>query len=209
MVAVTIGLPFHNAHESLGDAIRSVFSQTFEDWELLLVDDGSTDGSLDIARSVRDPRVRVLADGLNRKLPRRLNEIVRAANGVLIARLDADDMMHPDRLTQQLKLIAERPTVDFVGTACFTVNAHHDLIGVIASEPVRTDPYHVLRKGLLVHATLLCRTGWCLANPYDERFPRAEDRELFCRTLGMARQLHAFPAWIGFSRGFGFSHCFV
>src|ERR1017187_1367131 len=172
MVAVTIGLPFHSACDSLADAIRSVFAQTFADWELLLVDDGSTDGSLEIARSVTDPRVRVLSDGQNRRLPRRLNEIVDAARGDLVARLDADDMMHPQRLAKQIELLADRPPVDFVGTACFTLDRRREVVGVIASEPTRAQPYHVLRKGLLPHATLLFRRQWCRDNRYDERYPR-------------------------------------
>ena len=67
---VTVGIPFYNNQDTLLNAIRSVFAQTFEDWELLLVDDGSVDSSLDIARSIDDPRVRVLPpDGYNRRLP--------------------------------------------------------------------------------------------------------------------------------------------
>jgi glycosyltransferase involved in cell wall biosynthesis len=56
---VTVGIPFYNAERTLADAIRSVFAQTLTDWELILVDDGSTDGSLDIAASIADSRVRV------------------------------------------------------------------------------------------------------------------------------------------------------
>jgi glycosyltransferase involved in cell wall biosynthesis len=187
---VTIGLPFHNARDFIAGAIRSVFAQTFHDWELLLVDDGSTDGSLEIASRVRDSRVRLIADGKHRMLPARLNHIADAARGDLIARLDADDMMHPERLARQVGLLSQQPDVDFVGTACFTMNARGEVVGVIASEAVRTDPYHVLRRGLLAHATLLCRREWCRGNRYDERFPRAEDRELFCRTLREARFAH-------------------
>ena len=187
MALVTVGLPFLDARDSLGDAIRSVFAQTHEDWELLLVDDGSTDGSLEIARSVRDPRVRVLSDGEHRRLPARLNEIVRASRADLVARLDADDMMHPERLARQVRILTEAPSTDFVGTACFTLDARGDVMGVVASEPVVTEPRHVLRRGLLGHATLLFRRAWCLDNPYSEDFPRAEDRELYCRTLGAAR----------------------
>jgi glycosyltransferase involved in cell wall biosynthesis len=187
MVAVTVGLPFHNARESLADAIRSVFAQTFGDWELLLVDDGSTDGSLELARRVRDPRVHVLSDGENRRLPHRLNQIVDAARSDLVARLDADDMMHPERLARQVRVLAERPSIDFVGTAFFALGTHGEVTGIGSSEPARTGPRHVLRKGLIAHATLLGRRPWHLANRYDERYPRAEDRELFCRTLGDAR----------------------
>jgi glycosyltransferase involved in cell wall biosynthesis len=187
MTAVTIGLPFHDDGDSLADAIRSVFAQTFTDWELLLVDDGSNDNSLELARRVRDPRVHVLSDGEQRRLPARLNQIVDAARGDLIARLDADDMMHPERLARQVQLLAEQGSIDLVGTACFTLGVHDEVMGVVASEPLRTDPHHVLRRGPLMHATLLCRRAWCHANRYDERFPRAEDRELFCRTRGAAR----------------------
>jgi glycosyltransferase involved in cell wall biosynthesis len=153
----------------------------------LLVDDGSTDGSLDVARRLRDPRVRVVSDGERLRLPRRLNQIADAARGPLVARLDADDMMHPARLARQVRALADQPAVDFVGTAFFALGAAGDIIGVGASAPPQTGRVHVLRKGLLAHATLLFRRSWLAANRYDERYPRGEDRELYCRTLGAAR----------------------
>ena len=76
---ITIAIPFYNAEEYLPDAIRSVFAQTFQDWELLLIDDGSTDASLAIANSVDDERVRVISDGKNKKLAARLNEVTQWA----------------------------------------------------------------------------------------------------------------------------------
>ncbi|MBV9945305.1 MAG: glycosyltransferase family 2 protein [Myxococcales bacterium] len=190
MAAVTVGLPFRDARDSLADAIRSIFAQSFTDWELLLVDDGSTDGSLEIARRVRDPRVRVASDGKHRRLPARLNQIAAEARGELLARFDADDLMHPDRLARQVALLTERPALDLVGTACFAMDRAGEIIGIVASEPPRVNPWHVLRRGLLAHATLLCRRAWCRAHPYDERFPRAEDRELYCRTAGEVRFAH-------------------
>src|SRR5213082_2006357 len=74
-VSVTIGIPFLNARRYLEDAVRSVFAQTHGDWELLLIDDGSTDGSVAVVRHLDDPRVRVLSDGSNRGLSARLNQI--------------------------------------------------------------------------------------------------------------------------------------
>jgi len=76
---VTIGIPFLNARRTLADAVRSVFAQTHGDWELLLVDDGSTDGSSEVVRQLRDPRVRLLADGAQLGLCARLNQIAAAA----------------------------------------------------------------------------------------------------------------------------------
>src|SRR4030066_138114 len=95
---VTVGIPFFNNQDTLPDAIRSIFAQSFQDWELLLLDDGSTDGSLQIAQSIDDPRVRVISDGCNRKLPARLNQIIDLARGQYIARMDADDLCGITRL---------------------------------------------------------------------------------------------------------------
>ncbi len=74
---VSIGIPFYNNEQTLVDTIRSVFAQTYQGWELILVDDGSSDRSLEIARSVDDERVRVITDGQNKKLPARLNQIAQ------------------------------------------------------------------------------------------------------------------------------------
>lgn len=187
MPTVTVGLPFLDARASLADAIRSVFAQTFTDWELLLVDDGSTDGSLELARSVRDERVRVLSDGVRRRLPARLNQIADVAQSDLVARLDADDMLHPERLERQLRVLADRPSLDLVSTSIFNLDADGGLIAIDAEGQKSAAPRDVLRKGLFGHATMVARRSWLLANRYDERYPRAEDRELFARTCTTVR----------------------
>ena len=78
---VSIGIPFYNSAEFLKDAIRSVFAQTYAEWELLLVDDGSNDGSLAIANSIDDPRVRVFSDGKHKGLISRLNQMIGLSRG--------------------------------------------------------------------------------------------------------------------------------
>src|SRR5512138_427624 len=102
-MTVSIGIPFYNPGRAFEKAVRSVFSQTHADWELILMDDGSSDGSLELARSITDPRVRVLSDGANRGLCARLNQIAREARHGLLCRMDADDVMHPDRLHRQVE----------------------------------------------------------------------------------------------------------
>ena len=116
-VSVTIGIPFLNARRYLEDAVRSVFAQTHGDWELLLIDDGSTDGSIAVVRHLDDPRVRVLGDGSNRGLCARLNQIASLAQGTYLARMDADDLMHPERIERQLKFLRANPNVDLIDTA--------------------------------------------------------------------------------------------
>ena len=109
---VTIGIPIYNAESTLIDAVRSVFAQTHKNWELILVDDGSTDRSLEIAKSIDDPRVTVYSDGENRKLAGRLNQLVSMAKHDFIARMDADDMMAPNRIETLLKILVNNDKYD-------------------------------------------------------------------------------------------------
>jgi glycosyltransferase involved in cell wall biosynthesis len=185
MPVVTVGLPFYNNENTLLDAIRSVFAQSFEDWELILMDDGSTDGSLEIARSVNDPRVRVISDGQNRKLPTRLNQIHREAAGQYSARLDADDLLHPERLAKQIAFLKAHPEIDLVGTLMYTIDKEQEVQGIRAGGGLAGrgfQPQDALEGAILLHATITGKTQWFRDNPYDETWPRFQDSELWCRT---------------------------
>lgn len=179
---VTVGLPFFQEQRHLGDAVRSVLAQTLTDFELVLIDDGSRDDSLAIARSFDDPRIVVRADGERRHLPARLNEIVREARAPFVARIDADDVMHPTRLARQLDAFAARPSCDVVGTWAGLVDGHDNLFAVAESSSLPPEPRTALVHGVLAHATILGKKTWFAAHPYDEALTRAEDRDLWCRT---------------------------
>lgn len=182
-MSISIAIPFFNAEKYLPDAIRSVFCQTFENWELILVDDGSTDRSLEIALSVKDPRVTVISDGQNKKLAARLNQIVNISKYSLLARMDADDMMHPGRLTIQHKILLENPEVDLTGSGLYSINNDCDLIGIRGSFCNKITHFDLLRREKsIVHPSILVRKSWCLRNPYDESLFLAEDAELWLRS---------------------------
>jgi glycosyltransferase involved in cell wall biosynthesis len=178
---VTVAIPILNAERTLGDAIRSVFAQTFRNWVLLLVDDGSTDRSLEIVRRIRDPRVAVLADGLNKGLPTRLNEIAALTETEYLARMDADDLMHPERLERQLRFLEQHPAIDLLGTANYTIDQANNPVGVRNDTLVDDSKPTVLREGYVVHPTITGRTSWFRGNLYDPGFLRAQDYELWCR----------------------------
>lgn len=184
---VTIGLPCYKVERTLPAALRSIFAQTYRDWELIIVDDGSPDRTLLIARAVRDPRVRVLADGQNRGLSARLNQIAAEASGELLARMDADDLMHPERLARQVALLNGNQDVDIVGSAVYSIDEQNKPVGMRGREPLNIDPRHVLAGEVWVHPTLMGRTVWFRDNPYDEAYLRAEDRELWLRTFRTSR----------------------
>jgi glycosyltransferase involved in cell wall biosynthesis len=181
---VSVVIPFYNEKGALLNAIRSVFAQTLDDWELILVDDGSTDGSLDIARSVSDPRVRVVGDGRNLKLSARLNQIHPEAVGKYIARMDADDLMHPERLEKQIDLLRQRPEVDVVGTLMYRIDKKYRVYGAGSGGLAAREfsPRDTLEQAVLMHATITGKADWFSNNPYDETWPRMQDAELWCRT---------------------------
>jgi glycosyltransferase involved in cell wall biosynthesis len=184
---VTIGLPFRNAERTLGDAVRSVVAQTFGDWRLLLVDDGSSDRSLQIARAIREPRVFVVSDGANRGLAQRLNQIAGLAESEFVARMDADDLMHPDRLRRQISFFEEFPDTEVVGTATYTIDANSLPFGRRGDRPLDARISSVLERALLIHPTVMARGAWLRKNPYSLEYPRAEDYELWCRVCRNAR----------------------
>ncbi len=179
---VTIGIAFFNAAKTLADAIRSVFAQTYTDWELLLIDDGSSDGSLAIAQAIRDPRVRVLSDGRNLGLAHRLNEIAHRARGDYLVRLDADDLMHSQRLVRQVDFLDAHPECAVIDCGVFSLGADNTPQGKRDCRALVIRPEVMLERGILNHPAVCGRTSWFLRHPYDPAFVRAEDHELWCRT---------------------------
>lgn len=180
---VTIGLPVYNAERTVLDAVRSVLAQTYTNWQLLVVDDGSTDDTVNILQRIADPRVEVVYGEENRGLPVRLNQISARARGVYIARLDADDLLHPERIATQVEYMEAHPNVDVVGSGMYTLDNNDQVTGVRYSHNAATDLKYVLQRGVLLHATILSRRDWMVSNPYDETLRRGQDRELWCRTF--------------------------
>lgn len=184
---VTVGIPFFDEERFLGEAIRSVLAQTVTDIEILLVDDGSRDRSLEIARSFEDERITVVSDGVRRRLPARLNEIASRARADVVARMDADDVSHPRRLERQLEVLSADPSIDAVGTWVGLVDAANEPFAVVEAADMPPTPAQALDRGIFAHATMVARRDWLLRNRYDEHLDRAEDRDLWCRTVNTAK----------------------
>lgn len=112
---VSVVVTVYNGEGHLAEALSSVLGQSFGDLEVVLVDDGSTDQSLHVARAFPDPRLRVISEGrLGRA--RALNRALEAATGRYIALMDADDVALPTRIERQVRFLEEHPKVGFVGT---------------------------------------------------------------------------------------------
>lgn len=184
----TIGLPFYRARATLADSVRSIFAQTFGDWELILFADGSTDASAEIVRGIKDRRVQLLVDPIRRGLAWRLNEIAQVAKGSILVRMDADDLSHPDRLTRLDAVFREFPSTEVATSACYCLDANDAVIGTRGGPPrFPTDVKTLLTRGSwIAHPTVATSRVWSLANPYDGSYRRAEDLELWCRVINRA-----------------------
>ena len=97
---VTVLMPVYNSARFLREALDSILAQTWQDLELLAIDDGSTDRSLEVLHSYRDPRLRIVSHQQYSGLTATLNEGIDLAKGEYIARMDADDAMVPERLPE-------------------------------------------------------------------------------------------------------------
>ena len=183
---LTIGLPFYNNGNTLQKAIRSVILQSFQNWELIMINDGSNDNSCDIALEMAktDLRIKLIDDKKNRGLAFRLNQIIDLAKGQYIARMDADDMMLPEKLNIQIDTLLKNQKIDVIDTASYTIDERDEPIGVRGTEVLNIkDKKGALKSVLLFHPTVVGKTEWFKKNRYSENFVRAEDYELWCRTF--------------------------
>jgi glycosyltransferase involved in cell wall biosynthesis len=180
---VSVLLPCRNSGRTLEVALRSMLAQTFTDFELLLLDDGSTDESAAIVLHFNDIRIRVFSDGMHRGLTWRLNQGVSCARGQYIARMDADDVSFPRRLEMQVAYLDQHPQIDLVGCRAVVFRDSGNVVGLLPFAPDHaTLCARPWRNIPLPHPTWMGRRQWFCAHAY--RLPEvwlAEDQELLLR----------------------------
>lgn len=114
MAAISVLMPTYNASKYVAEAIKSVLQQSFEDWELIIVDDGSIDNTNQIIRSFTDKRIKLICNKHDFACSQNIG--LKQASGKYVARMDADDIMHPDRLKIQYKIMEEEPEITVCGS---------------------------------------------------------------------------------------------
>ena len=187
MIQVSIGIPFYNAQDFLEQAILSVLNQDFKSFELLLIDDGSTDRSLDIAYHFQDERIKVIHDGQNKGLSARLNELVALSIGEYFVRMDADDIMFPQRISRQLAYLQQHNEVDVVGCSAVTIDIKNKITGIICYPEHPNNISNVIKHQCFIHPSIMAKRSWFVQNPYDEGAIRMEDYNLWMRTFSKYR----------------------
>src|SRR5688572_14004177 len=179
---ITVVMSVYNGERFLGDAIESMLSQSWTDFQLLIIDDGSTDDTPAIIASYRDPRVRTVRHAENVGLAASLNEGVERASGRYIARMDADDISLPDRLARQIEFMNAHPEVGACGA----------WVEVMGGGPRQRWEYPAAHDGIharllfdcsMAHPTVMFHRGHLRKArlSYDSSYPCAQDYDLWCR----------------------------
>lgn len=190
-ILVSIILAVYNCETYLAEALDSIQAQTWPDWELIVIDDGSTDRSSATAQdyAARDPRIVYVRQPQNQGLVACLNEGLRRARGQYVARLDADDAMRPDRLEKQVAYLELHPEVGLLGSSIESIDDRGDTIAITH---VETDPDRLKRllakKNPFFHPSVMMRAATLKAvGDYSSVYPRAEDYEMWIRFAQVSR----------------------
>ena len=186
---VSIALAACNAERTLGTALRSLLAQSYSNWELLLYDDGSGDGTLEVTRDFSDPRIHLHADGRNRGLAARLNQAMESARGGLFARMDADDIACPQRLEKQVAYLSAHPEVDLLATGALVIDDADRPLGLFpqAGESHRTICARPRAGFYFPHPTWMGRTTWFRRYRYRESLSKSQDQDLLLRSYRESR----------------------
>jgi glycosyltransferase involved in cell wall biosynthesis len=183
---VTVLMPVYNAERYLRPAIDSILSQTFRDFEFLIVNDGSSDNSRKIVESYADPRIKLVDNPHNMGLTRTLNRGLGLATGELIARQDADDVSYPDRLRRQVEFLDAHRDTALVGTQTRVIDEDGRPSGLRHYD--RCCEYESIRWDLLfgnsfTHSSVMFRRTIVAEEMggYDETFKYEQDYDLWSR----------------------------
>jgi len=178
---ISVVLPVYNAAGFLIETLESISAQTFQDWELIAIDDGSTDASLPVMQTYakREPRMRIVTRP-NKGLVATLNEGISLAVGRWIARMDADDICLPERFAKQLAWL-EKEKADICGGGIKRIGGHGG--GYSWAFPTSHEGIcaWMLFRSAFSHPTIVLNREIAKKFPYDQAFAHSEDYELWAR----------------------------
>ncbi|KWE97553.1 glycosyltransferase, group 2 family protein [Burkholderia ubonensis] len=199
---VSILVTSYNYARFIGETIRSVIAQTFDSWELIIVDDCSTDDSWSVIQAFRDPRIRAVRFDKNRGACAAYNAALSLANGQFVASLDSDDVFAPDKLAIQVDFLDKHPEVDICGTYLEEID---DAGNAVASENCMYAPWfnkeldlnspdcwiwenHLCHSGVLMRKSLHDRIGF-----FREELIYSPDWNFWLHALAVGATFHVIP----------------
>ena len=175
---VSVLMPLYNASQYLREAIESILQQTFQHFEFVIINDGSTDNSEQIILQYSDPRIRYFHNEENKGLVYTLNKGLELCQGAYIARMDADDISHPDRLKKQVDFMIQNPKVGVLGSWMKTIPRGKIHKKPCSNEEIKASMFF---NNPFAHPTVMLRKSVIENHRYDHNFLHIEDYEFWIR----------------------------
>lgn len=184
MPEISVLMPVFNCELYIKDAIESILNQTFSDFELIVIDDCSTDSTLSIIKSYEDSRINLVEKEQNTGLTNSLIQGVLIAKGKYIARMDGDDISLPERFEKQLCFLENNPEIILCGSGVEIIGQN-----LISKYPSSHDSIKIQLcfNASFYHPTIMARHQILLENNYNENFEPAEDYELWTRLVTVGK----------------------
>ena len=179
---VSVIFPVYNGEKYVREAFQSILDQTFEDFELIVIDDGSTDNSFEILSQFKDPRIRLLRNEKNQGIIFTLNKAISEAKGEFLARMDADDISDPKRFAVQLSFLEKNPSVGVCGTMMKLVNSNK-IQKRRFFEPESVKAAFLMTNQLVHPSVMMRRDLFSTSEIYSDIYPHAEDYALWISLL--------------------------
>lgn len=189
MVEISVILPVYNSEQYIKDCVDSILNQTFSNFELIIIDDCSTDKSISIIESLSDKRIRFFKKELNTGYTESLSWGIKEAKGAFIARMDSDDLCDPLRFIKQLDFLKSNPDVALCGTDAKIIGANFDFGYPEEYEKIKIN---LLFGSSLIHPSIMGKRDVFLKYSYDKSLEPAEDYDLFTR-IALAEKICNLP----------------
>ena len=185
---VSVIMAMRDSAGTIAEAVRSIQLQTLQNWELIVIDDGSSDESASIVSAFDDQRIRLVREASGAGLATRLNQAVALTRGTFIARMDADDVCFADRLARQTARLQQEPNLDVLGCSAVVFAGDALLLGELpvglTHEEITAQPF---RGFPFPHPTWCGRAEWFRNNPYDPKLMKTQDQDLLLQTFKRSR----------------------
>jgi glycosyltransferase involved in cell wall biosynthesis len=198
--SVSVLIPVFNVENYIGAALKSISEQTYKNLEIVVVDDGSSDRTLDVVQECRlaDPRIVVLQNEKNRGIVASLNRALSVASGEYIARMDGDDISEQDRIEKQVRFLEGNPDYDLVGVSLRSIDGN----GAFVSQLKMHSDFGKIVKALkydspVAHVWVCNKELYSVVGPY-RNFPGCEDYDFLLRVISSGRKITNLEDYYGY-----------
>ncbi len=180
---VSIIMPSYNSNKTIKEAIESVLNQTYENWELIVVDDCSTDNTIEIVQAIEDHRIHILLNEKNRGVSYSRNRAIHEAKAEWIAFLDSDDCWEKDKLEKQIKVIHENEDAKLVFTGSAFIDDSGNRLEYELKVPEEITYEQILKQNLISCSSVLVRKDIIRSHPFPGSYDLHEDFAVWLQIL--------------------------